>query len=134
MTNIIEIAYELLEYIKNMSVYDIGRFLTESLKIKDFPYNYLFTQNPSLERTIKNVAINIILMEYERNSHSVKIQNFIKENDLQTCMRKFLIDDEFRGNAIRTYYKPNNQSYDVAEVSSKYQVLLRLKKLNNPTY
>lgn len=133
MTNIIEIAYELLEYIKNMSVYDIGRFLTESLKIKDFPYNYLFTQNLSLERTIKNIAINIILMEYERNSHSVQIQNFIKENDLQTCMRRFLIDDEFRGNAIRTYYKPNNQSYDVAEVSSKYQVLLRLKKLNNLT-
>ncbi len=134
MTNIIEIAYELLEYIKNMSVYDIGRFLTESLKIKDFPYNYLFTQNLSLERTIKNIAINIILMEYERNSHSVQIQNFIKENDLQTCMRRFLIDDEFRGNAIRTYYKPNNQSYDVAEVSSKYQVLLRLKKLDNLTY
>ena len=134
MTNIIEIAYELLEYIKNMRVYDIGRFLTESLKIKDFPYNYLFTQNLSLERTIKNIAINIILMEYERNSHSVQIQNFIKENDLQTCMRRFLIDDEFRGNAIKTYYKVNNQSYDTNEVSSKYQILLRLKKMTDKPF
>ncbi len=134
MTNIVAIAYELLEYIKNMSVFDIGRFLTESLKVRNFPYNYLFIQNPALERTIKNIAINIILMEYERNSHSVKIQSFIKENDLQTCMRRFLIDDEFKGNAIRSYYKANNQNYNVNEVSSKYQILLRLKKMTDKPF
>ncbi len=127
MDSIVDMAYAMLVSLKDLDSYTIGKFLTGNAKLRNFRFNELFSQNKNLEKTVKNIAINIILMEYERTTHSPSIKSFMQENDLVRCMEEFYINDEFRNNAINKYYKVCDDDYAPEDVSSKYQILLKFK-------
>ncbi len=131
VSSLVDIAELLLEKLKDLNYDLVGKYLTSDMTIKKFPYLELFALNPNLEPLTKRVAISLILMHYEQACKSLKLKQYLKDSDLKTCFLKFYQNDDFRSNSIATYYTCF-KNFNIEEVSNKYQVLVRFKKINKP--
>lgn len=132
-----QISRELLEEIyvslaitnNSENTFDIiGKYLISNVRLSKTKFRELFIQNSNLEQEIKQLAINLILMDYTRVATNNRNKKFILENDITACMKEFYLNDEFRFNTIAKYFKSDNLVNECVE-DEKYLTLSKLDQI-----
>lgn len=106
----------------------ISDYLLSDKQLMVSKYRNLFLSNSNLEKSIKNLIINILIMDYSSLEKNTMYKRMINNSSIRECVKKFVLNDEFRYVIIAEYFS-KNKIHNINNVDEKYRVLTKIDSL-----